>query len=80
MLHEFLNRKLKNEGFAESKLSLYLEEVQRMEEVYSYTLSKMLEKLAVAKQSLEEDDATLCSSQLESLEEVTRKLYGLYPS
>ena len=51
-----------------------------MEEVYSYTLSKMLEKLSSAKQCLNEGDGSLCSTQLENLEEITRKLYGLYPS
>lgn len=80
LLHEHLQRKLKNEGLAESKLTMFMEEAQRMEEVYSYTLSKMLEKLSAAKQCLNDGDGSLCSTQLENLEEITRKLYGLYPS
>ena len=42
IFNENLGKRLKNEGFAEAKLNMFLEEAQRMEEVYSYSLSKML--------------------------------------
>lgn len=42
LLHDNLNKRLRNEGIANAKLSAYFDEVKRMEEVYSYTLSKML--------------------------------------
>jgi hypothetical protein len=78
LLYDGLQVRLKSEGQAEGRLAVFLEEAQRMEEVYSYTLSKMLERLVQAKETLPPD--ALAVRHLDGLEEITRKLYGLYPS
>ena len=59
LLHDNLNKRLKNEGLANSKLEAYFSEVKRMEEVYSYTLSKMLQNLSATKRMIE-TEASLC--------------------
>lgn len=49
LLHDSLQGRLVKEGQAEGRLTVFMEEAKRMEEVYSYTLSKMLERLSQAK-------------------------------
>jgi hypothetical protein len=52
LLHDSLQARLSKEGQSQGRLAVFLEEAKRMEEVYSYTLSKMLERLAQAKEAL----------------------------
>jgi hypothetical protein len=50
-----------------------------MEEVYSYTLSKLLENLSAVK-SLVRQDPSYCLQHVQTIEEIAQKMYGLYPT
>ena len=51
-MNDSLAKKLKHEGLAEGKFNLYLEEIGKREEVYSYAVSRLLENVNTLKESL----------------------------
>lgn len=52
IINENLEKKLKHEGLAEGKFNLYLQEIKKREEVYSYAVSKLLENVNNLKESV----------------------------
>jgi hypothetical protein len=71
ILEEHLEKNNKVEMVAKLKFNLYIEEINKKEEVFSFTVSKILEHISILKEYMEHKVPTTSEQKLPS-----QRLYG----
>ena len=79
LLHEHWQRRLRKETNCESRLTLFLDESRRMEEIHAHSLSQLQEHMNELKKNLTQNP-TLCLPELSKIEGMLQNLYGLFPN